>query len=469
MPISLAPPSLKREVLLDAVDRYLAGDIPETEDTALWRASVAVYLGRVDDGRAALRDARPSTFGDILAAELDLAEGKYEEARARLSRLSRLDPSLAARAAIDFARVAQQEGKWEEVGRYADEAIRLARIADDRAWEGMGYRLRAIGRSAAQGADEVAEIDFRRSVDLLRETEDLRFRAFAELSLARRLVVIDDAPGACTLLDSAESTFLRLGLELDAQTAQNARAWAELVAGRYEDALRRSLAALEVDRAQGCARGETWALRASAVASVFAGRFDDAVRLADAALSLARVAGSVPDLLEAHLLACRARARTGDVDAIDALDALLPAIDALNQAPLSATARVVKADALLGLDHPRAFVARDEAEPGRALRGPWLQAEFRHLDDRWSTQVIRREGSRLVVDFAAGTPCLSTAHLLVDYASLDSVSKTATRKTDAARLLCLTRRNYYKVKAGVEARLQPNPVKTRPRRVRRSN
>ena len=190
---------------------------------------------------------------------------------------------------------------------------------------------------------------------------------------------------------------------------------------------------------------------------------------AEALLSLARLAGSIPDLLEAHLIAYRARARSGDASAIDAIERLLPAVDALDQGPLSATARVLKADALLGLDQTRAFVARDEAEAGRALRGPWLQAELRHLDERWSTQVVRREGSRFVVDFAVGSPCLSAAHLLLDYASLESVATKTTRKTEAAQMLCLKRRHFYKVKADVEARLLASPAKTRPRRVRRSN
>jgi hypothetical protein len=469
MPISLAPPALVRDELLQAVDSYLANEVPETEETALWRASIAVYLGRVSEAREALRDAPPSVLGEILTAEVDLAEGRYEEARTRLTRLSRLELSLAARAAVDLARVAQQEGKLSDVRRFADDAILFARDANDLALEGMGYRLRAIGRSGSEGADEVAEEDFRRSVDLLRATEDLRFRAFAELSLARRLVVEDDAPGACALLDSAENTFLRLGLELDAQTAQNARAWAELVAGHYQDAFKRSIAALEIDRAQGCARGETWALRASAISAIFTGQISEAVTLSDALLSLARVAGSVPDLLEAHLISCRARARAGDASALEGIESLLPAIDALEQGPLSATARVLKADALLGLDQTRAFVARDEAEAGRALRGPWLQAELKHLDGRWSTQVVRREGSRFVVDFAMGVPCLPAAHLLLDYASLESVETKTTRKTEAARMLCLKRRNFYKVKADVEARLLASPTKTRPRRVRRSN
>ena len=203
MPISLAAPALVRDELLQAVDSYLANDVPETEETALWRASVAVYLGRNEEAREALRDAPPSALGEILAAEIDLAEGRYGEARTRLTRLSRLDLSLAARAAVDLARVAQQEGKFGEVMDFADDAILFARDAQDLTLEGMGYRLRAIGRFGSEGADEVAEEDLRRSVDLLRATEDLRFRAFAELSLAGRLVVTGDAPGACALLDSA--------------------------------------------------------------------------------------------------------------------------------------------------------------------------------------------------------------------------------------------------------------------------
>jgi len=453
-----------REALVDAIDRY-DPEITLSPETATRAAEIAIYLGRLDEAEAALALAPPSTFAAILDAEFDLGRGAYETAIEKLEQLDDSDP-LAARIVLDKARGTVMLERWQDLLRYAELTIVTAQCDRDRAIEGMGYRLRAIALRELGREDEQSDRDFLRAVELLRESEDLRFRAFAEVSYASCLVVTDRAVEAATLLDSALLTFTSLGLERDAQIAAHALAFADLVAGRYEVALDRSLQALSIDRAQGLPRGESWALKAGALAAVYAGRLDQALELSEALVSLCQMAGSVSELIEAHIIRYRARARAGDSSAVADLQAFLPAVDAIENPVVSATARVIFADAALGkLPNLQAFAAYDAAMSTGVPSQPWLAAELRHLDERWKQQPIRREANNMVIDLTK-TTSLEAEHIILDFARITTAESRARRIEDAAPELGLSRRTFFKVRAAVKARLAGEGTKPRRRRVR---
>lgn len=159
------------------------------------------------------------------------------------------------------------------------------------------------------------------------------------------------------------------------------------------------------------------------------------------------------DLLDAHLIYYRVQARRGVEGSADGLAARIPGIDELNERVSSAVARVMLADARLGLvPDLHAFAAREACEAFRGLAHPWLVAELRHLDARWSEMPIRREGSTLVVDLTRADP-LAAEHLILDYARLRSAEHRHAHTVDAAKDLGLSRRTFYKVAAAIEERL----------------
>lgn len=359
----------------------------------------------------------------------------------------------AATTCLESAREARQRGDWRRVGAYTIQAIALAREADDLDAEGEALWLRAMAARETGGDAATMAQDLRRAIELLERAGNSYLRAHAECDVAGLAIAEGDAGQARALLDSAETTYLSLGLEVEVQRCQCGRAWTDLVAGNYAEALARVRACLPLDRAIADYSGESWTLQAGALAATFAGELHAAADFAEALLSFRRLGPSYPDLLEGHLLKYRALARAGDADAIASLRALLPSIDEVKSAALSATARVILADALLA-DRPSliAYAARDEANAGRDIPGPWLVAEFGHLDRRWMAQSIWREGDHLVVDLAR-SGCLTTERVILDHARLEAARTHTTKIDDAAAHLSLTRRTYLKARAMMKRRL----------------
>jgi tetratricopeptide (TPR) repeat protein len=458
---TLAPLVLRRDDLLAAIDLYLSGDVPETRHTALWRACVAVYLSRLEDAEAALEDVEPGPWREVLTAEIELGRGLYDAGEERLERLTP-PPELAARVAADLMRPAWGRSDWVELARRAECSARIARHYSEPTYEGTAYRARAVALSEGTGADE--EPDLRRAVEILREAEDLRLRAYAETSLGGVLLGKGNVAEALALFDSAETTLLRLGLSWDVSNLQKARIVAELRAGDYEAALSRALAALPDDRAAGCAYTEAWALKWGSIAATHLGRHGEAVGLAEALMALQRLAGSGPDLVEAHVILGRARARAGDASGVGTLEAFLRAVNELGQPADFARARVLRADAWLGHDLPRAMAARDEAEPARALVCPWIAVELAELDRRWEREPVRSEGGRLVFDPSRGVLPRAIAETILDYYLTSEARAGAPSTTEAARRLGVDRRTFYKVRSAVEAQTWPGATRARSKR-----
>jgi hypothetical protein len=353
---------------------------------------------------------------------------------------------------LESARIARRSRDWPEVRAYAQAALDFARASGDLVAEGRALRYRGIAKQETEGG-QAAVSDLRRAITILNSAGDLRSRAAAESDLAGVLISTGNAEGAAALIDSADHAFSRLGLFDDVQLCQHQRAWADLVTGACEAALRRARESIPMDRAMMSIEGEGWALQTGAIAATFLGRFDVAATFAAEYFSLARIGGDTAELLDAHLIHYRLEARRGDREAADRLLERLPGIDGLGQPVASAVARVIVADARLGTTpDARAFAARDEAEPFRAIADPWLAAEFRHLDTRWSEMSIRRERGGLFVDLARAG-CLPSEHLILDLARLRAAESRSRQKTKVAAELCLKRRNYYRLKEEVDAAL----------------
>jgi hypothetical protein len=378
--------------------------------------------------------------------------------------MSLSEHTTAVAEALERCSRALRSARWTDLRGLAQSALDLARIDGDQVAEGRALRYRGIATQEMDGGAAAAS-DYRRAATIFRTAGDARNCALTESDLAGFLVARGDPVEALGLIDSAEHAFRELGLEQQAQECKHRRAFADLVLGDYESALRRAREAVPLDRAMMSLSGEGWALEAGALAATFAGDLDTAQDFAGAFLSLARIGNEMTDLLEAHLVYHRVLARRGEARSVEEIEARLYAIDGLNQPAMSATARVILADARLGAKPDLlAFAARDECEPFRQLVGPWLAAELRHLDARWSEMPIRREGDALVVDL--GRPgCLPAEHLILDYARTRAAQGRSSRKIQQAADLSLTRRHYYKVLDAIEERLSGAGRPARQRRL----
>jgi hypothetical protein len=373
--------------------------------------------------------------------------------------------TTAVAEALERARGAVVQENWPDVRLHATRALELAQRDGDQAAEGRALRLRAVAGREIDGGSEAVESDFRRAIVLLRGAGDRRFRAYTESDLVGLLVARGDTIEAGGLIDSAEEALLSLGLVEDAQRCQHARVWMDLVAGEYARALERARAAVPMDRAMMSLKGEGWALKGGALAATFAADLDAALEFAEEFFSLARLGGRTVELLEAHQIYYRVLARRGDPRGVDGLSAIQPGVDGLGQPIASARARVIMADARLG-DRPdiAAYLAREECEAARSLVGPWLVAELRHLDRRWSEMPIRREGNRLVIDLGR-RGCLQTEHAILDHARVASARTRERKKTRQAEDLCLSRRNFYKLLDNLKSQASGGGKKQRRRRL----
>ena len=368
-------------------------------------------------------------------------------------------------ALLSDCRGALVERRWSDLAAMAREALAIARRTGDQLAEGHALRYRGIAADDDDmDASDSAALDFRRAITLFRACGDDVQRAATEGDLAGHLIARGEAVEAFAVLDSAEATYLRLGLVERAQRCAHQRSWADLATGSYESALRRAREAIPMDRAMMSLANEGWALQSGALAALYLGDLDTALEFANGFLTVARIGGQMHDLLDAHLIYYRTLARRGDGGAIDRLVEWFPAVDELHEPVLSATARVLLADARLGpLPDLRAFIARDTCEPGRALRDPWLVAELRHLDARWTAQPIYRDGARLVVDLARSTS-LPDEHLILDYVRIHGAQKRSTRTVEAAQWVGLSRRTFYKVRDAVDERAAGSARRARRRR-----
>lgn len=449
-----------RDGLTASIDQYLS-DAPLPDPT---RAEIALYLQRVDEAEEALDRCGASPLAELLRAEAEIQRKHYGAARERFEALSGAS-GILARIENGLATCAKSVGDHARAAKHAERAIVAARREGDAIEEGKGYRIRGISLSEIDGENEQVADNLRKAVEILCDAEDGRFRAQAEMSLAAWAASRGEAGEALALLDSAESTFLRFGLELLAQSAQHARLWAYLAVGDFDAVLARTGPCIAISRSQASAEGEAWGLHVGALAAVLSGRIATALDYAGALLGVLRVSGSIPDLVEAHLVDARARARAGDRGALEDLDEYLDAAEETKLPLLIATGRVLRADALLGLDAAAAFAARDAAEPGRTMGSPWLRAEFRNLDVRWAREPIRMERGSFVFDPSAGLPSRKDAHLILDYVLAAEARRAANgAETAAARLLGESRNSFWNWSERAAVRMRAKKTRAKSRR-----
>jgi hypothetical protein len=400
-------PRLELRTLLGLIDQYHVLPLGTLE-----RAAMAVYLDRRKDAERALAVVDDPVTAEILTAEFAILESRHDDALAALERLpGTLEPDLAARVAWNRCRYARMRRDWHGTERHASEAVRLARLAGDDALHGcaltsLGIAYRELGHESA-----ATERAMREAVALLRSSEDLKFRAYAESTLATWLLGGTGSTEAYALLRCARDTFERYGLRRDLEISHQQYAMAELQTGRYDDALAHATSSGEAALENGDMRNYEWALRIATLALTFLERYDEAVARAGV---LADMCSGEDGPRGARILMARARARAGDRAALDELEDISRDADLAKRPIEAATIAVQAADALLSIDVPRAFRARDEIEQYRALRGQWINAEFRQLDARWSAMPIRREGSSLIVDTNGAALALDDARTILN-------------------------------------------------------
>ncbi len=338
-------------------------------DRLLLSAEVALYLDRFDELPALfeqLRDVdlwldaddetgRHARRARALMVETACFTGDQAQAeqllRPLLTGAIRANDELAElRAIYDAGRIARHKAEWDLAIDRFERGLELARRLGNRFYEGR--LLYALGHARyIQNDVEAALPLLQSSVRLLRETEDLRFRATVESFLGCLLSDLGDGKTALALVDSAEETAGRLGILGDMVTARMNAARTRLALGRYEEAERALTDLLEWERRPETTPIELSTLRLLAIVQCVRGRVPDARRSATEALRLAEIAGNDDDRLEARLLVERVRTLAADEDAgPNALRELANEADASGTPYVQAEARIYLARALLASD-----------------------------------------------------------------------------------------------------------------------
>jgi tetratricopeptide (TPR) repeat protein len=451
------------------VEQFLSGAGPEGPEAALWRAEVAAYLLRLDEAAALLNEVktdRPELIcrRELVAAEIALACGQLGEADELLTeavqRAEREGSAfLAMRGRLCRARLARMKGEWNDSLTWAALAHREADDLGNPFYAGLALFNQGVCL-AELGDASGAETSYHAAIERLRSTEDLRFRALAEHSLAGLLLASGQTEMACALSESADETLSRAGLISDAQLVCHGLAWARFARGQVDEAIRCARTLIDFDRAQGDSRAVMWGLKAMTVFSCVANHLDEARSFAEEFARVASLAGAESDRLEAELLLARAQAKSGDYEAFPRLLALVERIEKSGDTLLAITARLCVADALLGVDHARAYRAYLQVRGAAvAARGPWIYGEAAALDRAWRRMGIQREGDEIRINLRADLPSRESLMTILDW---ELMSAALDRKKGcfaaAGRLLGEKRWNARDLWLRVNIRMEGPPI-----------
>jgi tetratricopeptide (TPR) repeat protein len=436
----------------DAVELYEEGMAPvEGIEGSLWRAEVALYLGRFDEAEDALGADRALAGSDtawglehlavrrnLLRAELAMEDGSYEEAHAAFTQLKEdahacEDAFTEMRAWYDLARVAYRRSEHTNCLEYAAVAASLAGEMGNSFYQGCCVLNRALALFEVGDVD-ASERAYTEALSLLSSTENLRFRAFAEQGYAGVLVARDRIEEGLLLLQRAEATVTRLGNVKNIQIIRNATTWAYFALGDYDAAQERVHGLLEMDRGSTDARAEFYGLKLLACVELARDRVVEASKAAGEAVRLASLTADPINMLEARMLEARCMSRSGKLRAVDRLREAMAEADSRGAKHQSTLARIYLADALHTSDPVAASAALEEAN-GRARQSPnpWVQAELRALERarmQWPIR-IETDGS-LIICLGSKLPSRADAHDALDKALIMTALNRANGKYAAA-------------------------------------
>jgi tetratricopeptide (TPR) repeat protein len=470
-PSSKPPKSIRTEPVLgalhaldqgrfsDAVALYAEGMTPvDGIEGSLWRAEVAIYLGRFEEAEDALGADRPLVGSDtawgpehlavrrnLLRAELAMEDGSYEQAHAAFMQLKEdahacEDAFTEMRAWYDLARVAYRRSEHTNCLEYAAVAASLAGEMGNSFYQGCCIFNRAAALFEA-GDIDASERAYAEALSLLSSSENLRFRALAELGYAGVLVARDRIEEGLLLLQRAEATVTRLGNVKNIQIIRNATAWAYFALGDYDAAQERAHALLAMDQGSTDARAEFFGLKLLACVELARDRVFEATKAAGEAVRLASLTANPINIREARMLEARCMSRSGNLRAVDWLREAVAEADSRGAKYQSTLARIYLADALHTSDPVAASAALEEAkERAREAPSPWVQAELRAFERVRASRPVRLEDGHLVVDVQAGWPTMRSARESVErYLYERALEQTRGNAAAAGRLLGLSR------------------------------
>lgn len=423
---------------------------PAGPDEAVLMLEAAVYLDRREDAERLLASTAELS-GGLAAAGGDGALARRREAldlelaltsrpgaglNDRLERLLELAKSTddivaEARARDLFARLAVTENDWIGALARAKELIEIGGASRNeftlgRALVHRGNALRELSRP-----DE-AEIALREAVRHLEATENLRYRAHAQVALAGVTAAAGRTQEALDMLEHAEATLRELGIVREASQARTVAAWAMLAAGRYAEARDKVVTLSESERAGGARELDASALRVLASVAAVSGNALEASR---AASDLARKVRA-DDEIEARLAQARARAIGGEADACADLEALAGEAERAGARRLVSLAMIYHAEALLLHDPIAAEQAVGLARARARTADPWVAAELASLERTRLSQPIRVEGGRVMFDLGGELPYRERAQDVLDRALIRAaLARTNGNYAKAGRLI----------------------------------
>lgn len=436
--------------------------------TQLGFAEVALYLGRTTEAGVAVaetvRDLESSLAetGEVgalarrswlLAAEVAAANGAIDDAEARASAVAEAavhagDILAAMRARFALGQTAGARGEHPLALERLAAASRLATDLANDFYQGRIAHTRGV-HLLALGEYSAAERRLVEAVELLGATEDLRYRAAAQVSLGSLYCELGRFDEAYDLLTRAELRDASIAVGPDPRQIRLTTAKSLLGLGRYEEAVAKLEGLLELERARGSRIGELDTLGLLARAELGRGNATSAERAAAAAVELATVAGTPDHRIAARILLGRVRARLGRDETPDELRAILADVDESGTDIQRAEGRIYLAEALV-LESPiesAELVAKARAMP-IVEATPWLGHELDRVDrDRLRAPVRVNPDGTLVVDTRLGWPKLKNARETLERYLLEgALGQTRGNAAAAGRLIGETRYQMHYLK-----------------------
>jgi tetratricopeptide (TPR) repeat protein len=435
-------------------------DAPASPEDALLRAEVALYRDRFTDAAAFLARSRGIDLwidddGEVgsrarrarlLMVEAACFTGDLAEAERLVRPLVEAatrahDVQSELRALYDLARIARHRAEWTLAIDRLDRALELARQIGNTCYEGrvsytLGYCWYNLNRL------DLTVPYLQSAIELLTDSENLRFRATVESFYGCLLADRGDLKAALELLQHAEATAGELGIVGDMVTARMNAARTHLALGHYEDVERALTELLGWEREPGITPIELMTLRLLAITQCVSGRVGEARRSAEEALRLAEIGGNAADRLEARLLVVRAKSLAGEAEASAELESLVAEVDENGTPYLRAEARIYLARALLTLDPTQTRAVCDAVRAMPVVREYyWLQRELELVEGDVQFMPVRlTHDGQLIMDARLGWPDLKAAREAAERYWLErALAETGGNVSAASRLLGLTR------------------------------
>ena len=355
------------------------------------------------------------------------------------------DRQSELRAYYDMARIARHRANWMLAIERLEQARELAREIGNICYEGrIAYTLGYCWYS--QNRLDRAEPLLQSALDLLRRSENLRYRATVETFYGCILCDQGELKAALDLLQFAEETVARLNIIGDMIMARMNTARTLLSLGRFEEAERLLMEILIWERRPEHTPMELITLRLLAISQCVRGRATDALRSAIEAQQLASIKGNDLDRFEARLLVSRSKALLNDPVAANELEALVVEADSDGTPYQQAEARIYLAQALLSSDPTRANALLKDVRTRQVVSDfYWLQCEIELLNGVSSHVPVRVDDEdRLVMDARSGWADLKSAREATElYWFKRALDETDGNISAASRLLGLTRNEGY--------------------------